>query len=181
MRQLVGIVRVVVVALRAINGTSASLAGTTDNKLHCNEAQSDSLLQCTFARAQLHIQSYIFTCVFTMYSRVRRRVSSCIQTDKRGADHADRSGIQNVQGCIVDCGQRSEMNRSSSARQAHRLAVTYCAVDRNSPPCCLPISSFGAALRFTPFFILFYSFTFYHLFPLSLGMQQGLYFKVREC
>lgn len=41
-------------------------------------------------------------------------------------------------GCIVDCGQRSEMNRSSGARWARRLAVTYHVVDRNPPPRCSP-------------------------------------------
>lgn len=125
---------------------------TTDNKLHCNEAQSDSLPRCSFARAQLHIQPLCsHVCVrerARAYPPMYRQINAVLimPTESR---------IQNVQECIVDYRQRSEMNRSFDARRAHRLFVTLpCRQLKSTPLLSIRLVRYDCSIYSVLFFFL---------------------------
>jgi len=75
--------------------------------LYCNASTLTTIYSSVFSRVRLP------------YIRERiRAYSPIMQTDKRFAVLIMPTDLElaNVLGCIVDCGQRSEMNRSSGAR-----------------------------------------------------------------
>lgn len=108
----------------ASNKRCISRAGTADNKLHCNGWGGEREKLNPGCDAPVHVRTHRECKHRSMYRDRFLRARLRINAYRAGYD--DRSGIWNVQRCIVDCGLRSEMNLSfGEAQGIHRLALTY--------------------------------------------------------